>query len=117
MICCYFYCSLTSFSFVECQNFDLDSIVTPVDVDAYHKLLVECGYNKTETDFLVSSFRDGFSLGYEGEILIQRYSPNLKLECRTEVDLWEKMMKEVKLKRFVGPFEEVPFENFIIKYY
>ena len=28
-------------------------------------------------------------------------------------DLWEKMMKEVKLGRFVGPFRTIPFENYI----
>ena len=28
-------------------------------------------------------------------------------------DLWEKIMKEIKLKRYAGPFDEVPFDNFI----
>ena len=42
-------------------------------------------------------------------------SPNLKLSVGSEVDLWNKVMKEVKLKRFAGPYkeEEIPFEYFI----
>ena len=28
-----------------------------------------------------------------------------------EIDLWNKVMKEVKLKRYAGPFTEIPFED------
>ena len=27
--------------------------------------------------------------------------------------LWNKVMKEVEAKRFAGPFEKIPFDNFI----
>ena len=30
-----------------------------------------------------------------------------------KVDLWNKIMKEVEAKRVAGPFDEIPFENYI----
>ena len=30
-----------------------------------------------------------------------------------KVELWNKLMKEVKLKRVAGPFDHIPFDNFI----
>ena len=44
---------------------------------------------------------------------VRRTSPNLKLRIGNETILWNKMMKEVKEKRFAGPFENPPFEHFI----
>ena len=32
-----------------------------------------------------------------------------------EIDLWNKVMKEVKLKRYAGPFNEIPFEDDFIQ--
>ena len=38
---------------------------------------------------------------------------NCKGGQETEIILWNKVMKEVKEKRFAGPFKEIPFEHFI----
>ena len=38
---------------------------------------------------------------------------NIPLMVGSEVDLWNKLMKEVKLGRVAGPFDEIPFEHFI----
>ena len=71
-------------------------------------------YNQYETRFLVNGFRFGFDLGYRGQSTnIQRNSPNLKLRVGSTVVLWNKIMKEVKLKRFAGPFEKPPFDEYI----
>ena len=40
------------------ENFNLQDIVTPVDVDAYEALLIEANYDANETKFLC----DGFSM-------------------------------------------------------
>ena len=40
-------------------------------------------------------------------------SNNLKLSCGNKKYLWDKMMKEVKIRRFTGPFKEIPFDNYI----
>ena len=49
------------------ENFDLENIVTPVDHVMFEKLLIESDYDKKKIDHLISGFRDGFSIGYEGD--------------------------------------------------
>ena len=71
-------------------------------------------YEKSETDFILDGFRDGFSIGYEGPENVRINSPNLKFrEVGDPIILWNKVMKEVKEKRYAGPFKEIPFDNYI----
>ena len=42
-----------------------------------------------------------------------RKSPNLKLRIGSLTEIWNKVMTEVKAKRYTGPFEEVPYKHFI----
>ena len=95
------------------ENFDLDNVVTPVKVDVYEQLLKQSGYPENKTEFLVDGFKHGFSLGYQGKEKVQITAPNLKLRVGSELELWNKVMKEVKLKRFAGPFKTIPFKNYI----
>ena len=89
-------------------------MVTPVNVDQLEALLKETGYDTQKTQFLVDSFRNGFKLRYEGNKKVKMKSPNLKFRgVGDEITLWNKVMKEVKMKRYAGPFEEIPFEYFI----
>ena len=76
-------------------------------------MLKEAQYDERETKFLVDGFRTGFPLNYQGNTKVKMKSPNLKITIGTEIDLWNKVMKEVKLKRYAGPFKKVPFEYFI----
>ena len=76
-------------------------------------MLWETKYNKDEIEFLVDGFTNGFNIGYRGPTDVQRCAPNLKLRVGSQTQIWNKMMKEVKLKRFAGSFEKIPFENFI----
>ena len=55
----------------------------------------------------------GFSLGYQGPEEIQKTSDNLKFSIGNETELWNKVMKEVKNQRYAGPFEKIPFKNYI----
>ena len=96
------------------ENFDLEHIITPVNVEEFQKLLKETNYNKIKSDKLIKGFSKGFPLGYQGQRLgIQRKAPNLKLRVGGEIDLWNKVMKEVKVKRYAGPFAEIPYDDFI----
>ena len=97
------------------ENYDTESVVTPVKADILEHLLVEAGYDRAKTRFLVNGFQNGFSIHYQGPSNVRIKSPNLKLTVGDEVDLWNKVMKEVKLKRFAGPYKEseIPFQNFI----
>ena len=94
-------------------NFDLENVVTPVNEAKLKDLLVASKYPMEKTKFLVDSFTNGFSIGYKGDENVRKTSPNLKLRIGNETILWNKMMKEVKEKRFAGPFEKPPFEHFI----
>ena len=96
------------------ENHNLTDVVTPVRVDILEKLLKDSNYNKEDTDFLVDGFSNGFSLGYEGPENVKITAPNLKFRgVGDEIELWNKVMKEVKLGRYAGPFDKPPFEHFI----
>ena len=87
--------------------------MTPVDVDTLEDLLTNLHYPKDKTKFLTHSFRNGFDLGYRGDPKVKLKSPNLKITVGSKIILWNKVMKEVQLKRYAGPFSEPPFEHFI----
>ena len=79
-------------------NLDIENLVTLLNVDKYEAILKEVGYDKVKTEFLVYSFRNGFPLGYQGNQKVKQYSHNLRLNVGDETILWNKVMKEVKLK-------------------
>ena len=95
------------------ENFDLDNVVTPVKVDIYQQLLIDAGFDKKKTKFLVEGFTKGFSVGYQGPTQGKKKSANLKLRVGSTTELWNKVMVEVKAKRYAGPFKKIPFKNFI----
>ena len=98
---------------LEYTNFDLINVVTPVNHIILQRLLTETGYPKDKTQWLIEGFTRGFDLGYRGHEQVKFQSPNLKFTIGNEVELWNKVMKEVSLSRYAGPFEEIPFEYFI----
>ena len=94
------------------QNYDLSNIVTPVNANKFEYLLKQCNYDPEKTKYVVQGFKEGFSLGYEGNEKVKLRSPNLILRVGSEIELWNKMMKEIKEKRFAGPYQEIPFEYY-----
>ena len=96
------------------KNLDLDNIVTPINAEALNSALIQSGYDSKKTKFLVEGFRHGFSIEYDGpKTNIQQTANNFKFRIGDEVDLWNKVMNEVKLSRYAGPFDQVPYQNFI----
>ena len=69
------------------------------------------GYNGDIRHLLVSGFRDGFRLGYEGQDVDMR-SKNLKSAEENADILISKLNAEVQLGRIAGPFSQPPFPNF-----
>ena len=89
-------------------------MITPVDMDCFEQLLKLYRYDTNETQFIIDGFRNGFDLGYRGETTnIRRDAPNLKFRIGDLIIWWNQVMKEVKLKRYTGPFKSPPFENYI----
>ena len=98
----------------EARNLDVKNIKTPVDHAILEKLLVESGYDAKKTKFLVQGFSEGFKLYYDGALKHgKRYAPNLKLRVGNKMELWNKVMKEVELGRYAGPFEKPHFYDFV----
>ena len=96
------------------ENFNLTDVITPVDAQKLNQLLVETDYNEDERLFVVDGFTNGFSLEYNGNEEVRQTSPNLKFRgVGDHIELWNKVMKEVKLGRYAGPFEKIPFEYYI----
>ena len=99
---------------LQFTNFDLDTIKTPVKVAVLEQLLTDSKYDRKETEFLIDGFTNGFSIGYAGSEDVKITSPNLKFrEVGNKLMLWNKVMKEVKANRYAGPYEKIPFDNYI----
>ena len=92
---------------------DLSNIHTPVKAEKLREMLMESKYDTRLTEYLVSGFSEGFDLGYEGPQQVKKVAPNLKFTIGNKTILWNKIMKEVKEKRYAGPFSEIPFEFYI----
>ena len=87
--------------------------MTPLNVTRFIELLKEIQYPEHEIEFLQKGFTQGFDIGYEGPKERQSSSQNIPFSVGNRVDMWNKLMKEVKLKRVPGPFDTVPFDNYI----
>ena len=97
----------------EVSNLNLQDIVTPIDVKAFKKLLVQSGYNPVKSKFLVHGFTRGFDVGYRGPQQRRSHSNNLPFMVGSPSILWQKLLKEVQLGRVAGPFKHIPFEFFM----
>ena len=95
------------------ENYDLMTTVTPLNADRLQQILTEYGYDMDETTFLVNGFNNGFHIWYRGPNIRQSTSNNIPLTIGTNVDIWEKIMKEISAKRVAGPFDSIPFNNYI----
>ena len=73
----------------------------------------ESNYQKDESQYLVDGFSFGFDLHYMGPTNRQDTSRNLPFHVGNHEELWSKIMKEVKLGRFAGPFKEIPYKNYV----
>ena len=70
-------------------------------------------YDVQEIEYLVKGFTTGFDIGYNGPKLRQSRAKILPIRVGSRTEMWNKLIKEVKLGRVAGPFDEVPFDNFI----
>ena len=91
----------------------MQNVVTPVKVNRLLELLRKANYDTDEIQFLEQGFTNGFDIGYDGPQQRQSTADNIPFTIGDKVDLWNKVMKEVKLKRVAGPFDNIPYSNFI----
>ena len=75
----------------------------------------EAGYPEDKKNFLVDGFRNGFDIGCKGPLIQQDTADNIPIKkgIGNKTVMWNKVMKEVKLGRYAGQFETIPFKNFM----
>ena len=91
--------------------FNLREIVTPVNVERLRELLEQVNYHSQEIKYLCDSFSEGFDLGYRGPLKCKDTSQNLPFRVGTLTILWNKIMNEVELGHYTGPFRKIPYQN------
>ena len=94
-------------------NHDLENIVTPIDVNKLEELLTLSNYPDEKKKYLVNGFRHGFDIGYRGPRQRCSVSDNIPIRIGLKLDMWNKIMKEVKLGRYAGPFDKIPYKYYI----
>ena len=94
-------------------NRDLTNIQTPIDADELERLLILTNYDEKLTTYLVDGFRTGFDLGYRGPSKRMDSAENIPFTVGDQWQMWEKIMKEVRLGHYAGPFEKIPFKHFM----
>ena len=92
------------------ENYDLETVVTPVLADELERLLIQTEFDPIRTQFLINGFKHGFSIKYQGPTQVTRSAPNLRLRVGNKIQLWNKVIKEVKNKRFAGAIRKAPFQ-------
>ena len=97
----------------QLENFDLENVVTQVKIGILDDFLLRTKYKSSERLFLIDGFTNGFSIGYQGSTERCDVSNNIPFTVGDEFELWDKIMKEVELKRFAGSYEKIPFKNYI----
>ena len=95
------------------SNLDLENLCTPVKAEVFDDLLKKTNYPEEKRKFLIKGFTSGFSLGYKGPMNRKDTSNNIPFTIGNKYELWEKIMKEVKLGRYAGPFEKIPFDHYV----
>ena len=95
------------------QNMDLKSVVSPVKSERLVKQLKAAKYDPLEIIFLENGFKQGFDIGYQGPKARTSTAENIPFTVGDKIEFWNKLMKEVKLKRVAGPFNNIPFESYI----
>ena len=98
---------------LEHENFDLTNVCTPVNARVFYELLMQSGYDHAKAEFIRDGFQEGFDLGYRGPTEVRRKAPNLPFSVGNQLELWNKVMSEVGLGRYAGPYRNIPFDTFI----
>ena len=99
------------------ENYEWEAIQIPINITELERLLRTANYDAAKTEYLITGFQQGFSIGYQGKQNRRDLSENLPLHLGTKTDRWNKVMKEVGHKRYAGPykFEDLPVKNNFIQ--
>ena len=87
----------------------------PINVKRLKFLLHQSGYPKHKIGRIIKGFTIGFDIGYNGPMDRVHEAHNIPLRIGSQVEMWNKIMKEVMKSRYAGPFQkhELPFKSYI----
>ena len=86
----------------------------PINVEKFEELLVQSRYPPAKINYLINGFKKGFDIGYRGPLRRKDLANNIPIRgVGSKFEMWPKLMKEVKLRRYAGPFSKIPFEYYM----
>ncbi len=91
-------------------NFDM-SVSSPVRPKVFRKYIT--GYDPEETNFVLSGFKWGFQLHYQGDHSLTIEIDNMPPAKDNPELVWNKISVEVEKGRVCGPYDELPFQNYV----
>ena len=103
----------TEIAVISHYNYNLNDIVTPFKVSRYAELLRMSNFDRESSAELVNGFLHGFDIGYHGPLDRCDSAANIPITVGSHQEMWDKIMKEVKLGRSAGPFNTIPYKYFI----
>ena len=98
---------------IQASNYDLTNIFTPIKGENFANLLRMSNYNPQKIEFIEQGFSRGFNLEYQGPREVKYEAPNLPFVVGDRIELWNKVMQEVQMGRYAGPYKDPPFEHYI----
>ena len=90
-----------------------DDIIAPINTEELSRLLELTKYNKDKTTKLIQGFTGGFDLVYRGPENRCDEAENIPIRIGSREEIWNKLMKETKERRYAGPFTELPFTSYV----
>ena len=87
--------------------------MTPVKADVLKWWLNKSNYEPGETSYLVNGFKEGFDIEYKGPQNRKDQANNIPFKIGNKKVMWNKIMKEVEIGRYAGPYDQPPFEFYI----
>ena len=94
-----------------CSN--INDIVMPINVEKLRFYLWKSKFNWEKTKVLLKGFTYGFDIGYRGPMERTDKSENIPISVGSKKEMWEKLMKEVKVNHYAGPFHNIPYRYYI----
>ena len=88
-------------------------MVTPINAETLNDMLIATDYDDDKRKKLVQGFVKGFDIGYRGPTRRKNISQNIPLHIGSPTELWNKIMKEVQLNRYAGPYQDIPYRFYV----
>ena len=77
-----------------------NNIVTPIKIDQYQYWLEKYEYPTDKINYLLNGFKCGFDIGHRGPLRRKSNSQNIPLSVGSHLEIWNKVIKEVRMGRF-----------------